>query len=405
MNGSNLIEKQSIKSLKSFYDLMAQTREVRFEIVNSLFASKDVNPPLINALKNALASLKQSLEHGFNATLGLDSSKTINVDLTYEVTEIRKDIFYLENTEDEFLKYLESLHPDFSSFVQLGVDILKGKHFNCFITDRDGTTNNYCGRYRSSIQSVYNAMFLTRFAVNTTINPIIITSAPLKDIGLVDISVNPENTIIYAASKGREFIDLAGTRKSFPIDDEKQQAINQLQHKIADLIKEPEYERFSLIGSGFQLKFGQITIARQDINNSIPESESEAFLALVKNIVKEMDPEHKNFRVEDTGLDIEIILTVSDEKAGLKDFDKGDAVKYLAKELSLNMEKGPHLICGDTGSDVPMLEAAMETTDDVWAIYVTKKSELARRVKTVCPNAVIVPEPDMLVAILNQLAT
>ena len=336
--------------------------------------------------------------------LKIDHSEKIEVDLTYEITELKKDIYYLENGESGFRSYLESMHPGFSSYVQQGLSVLAGKHFNCFITDRDGTTNNYCGRYRSSIQSIYNAVFLTRFASNTVSNPIMVTSAPLKDIGIMDVSTIPEKVIIYAASKGREFVDLSGSRRSFPVDPEKQQLIDRLNQNLTELIREPAYEKFSLIGSGLQLKFGQTTIARQDINGSIPAAESEAFLAIIKNLVKELDPFENNFRIEDTELDIEIILTISDEKAGLKDFDKADAVKYLDRELGLNMGKGPHLVCGDTSSDVPMLEAAMEKTADTWSIFVTDKPELVDRVRTVCPEAVIVPQPDILITILNQLS-
>ena len=383
---------------------MAQTREVRFDIVNQLLSFNSVTKGQYDALQSALRSLEMCLKEEHKTTLKIDGSEDIDVDLTYEITELKKDIYYLENGEDKFTSYLESMHPNFSSHVQNGVALLKGKYFNCFITDRDGTTNNYCGRYRSSIQSIYNAVFLTRFAKNATSNPIIITSAPLKDIGIVNVSTIPDKVIIYAASKGREFIDLSGTRKSYPVDNQKQQLIGRLNQELSQLIKEPTYEKFSMIGSGLQLKFGQTTIARQDINDSILEAKSKAFLALVENIVKKLDPAGENFRIEDTGLDIEIILTISDEKVGLKDFDKADAVKYLNKELNLGLGKGPHLICGDTGSDLPMLEAVMESTDDTWSVFVTQNPELADRVRAVCPNALTVPEPDILISILNQLA-
>jgi hypothetical protein len=399
-----MIKEQTIDTLKSFYNLMAQTRKVRFDIVNQLLSFNSVSKGPYDALQSALISLEMCLKEEHKTILKIDGSEYIDVDLTYEITELKKDIYYLENGEEKFMSYLESMHPNFSSHVQNGVALLKGKYFNCFITDRDGTTNNYCGRYRSSVQSIYNAVFLTRFAKNATSNPIIITSAPLKDIGIVDVSTIPDKVIIYAASKGREFIDLSGTRKSYPIDDQKQQRIGRLNQELNQLIKDPAYEKFSMIGSGLQLKFGQTTIARQDINGSIPEAKSKTFLTLVESIVKKLDPAGKNFRIEDTGLDIEIILTISDEKAGLKDFDKADAVKYLDKELNLGLGKGPHLICGDTGSDVPMLEAAMESTDDTWSVFVTRNPELADRVKAVCPNSLTVPEPDILMSILNQLA-
>jgi hypothetical protein len=383
---------------------MTRTRNTRYQAVNQLISSQGVRDKQVDVLKAALDALENSLTTEYGATLKIGGSNTIDVDLTYEITELKKDIHYLENGEDKFISYLDSLHSDFSLHVQSGVAVLKEKRFNCFITDRDGTTNNYCGRYRSSIQSIYNAVFLSRFAKNCVSSPIMITSAPLKDIGITDVSTIPEKTIIFAASKGREFIDLFGTRRSFPIEEEKQALINRLNHELNKLVQAPTYEIFSLIGSGLQFKFGQTTIARQDISGSIGAAESDAFLALIKDIVKRLDPAGDNFRIEDTGFDIEIILTVSDQKDGLKDFDKADAINYLDKELNLHMEKGPHLICGDTGSDVPMLEAAMAGTNDTWSIFVTKDHHLANRVKGVCPDAVIVPEPDVLITILNQLS-
>ncbi len=399
-----MIRKQDIDTLKSFYGLMQETRTVRAAIVNRLLSLQACEQNQIDDLKNALASLNHCCHGGYRADLFLEGSSSIQVDLFYEITELKKDIFYLESGEEPFLSYLESLHPDFSSHVQKGVKHLKGKRFNCFITDRDGTINNYCGRYRSSIQSVYNALFLARFARNTAANPIIITSAPLKDPGIVDVSTLPEQTVIYAASKGREFIDLSGVRRSFPIDTDKQQIIDRLNRRLAALVTDAEYERFSLIGSGLQLKFGQTTIARQDIGRSISDKRSQKFLDLIKRIVQELDPSSENFKIEDTGLDIEIILTVTGGDSELKDFDKKEAVKFLDRELGLNMGNGPHLVCGDTASDLPMLEATTEKNIDTWSVFVTTDPQLAEEALAICPQAVTVPEPDMLIAILNQIA-
>ncbi|MGD9085951.1 MAG: hypothetical protein PVJ41_13300 [Desulfobacterales bacterium] len=399
-----MIQKQEVDTLKSLYDLMEKTRSVRATIVERMLSFKSCEQKQIHNLKNALASLKQCSQAGYKANLTIEGSTRIQVDLFYEINELEKDIFYLKNGEEQFLSYLESLHLDFSSHVQSAVKQLKDKRFNCFITDRDGTINNYCGRYGTSIQSIYNALFLARFARNIAANPIIITSAPLKNPGIVDVSILPEQTVIYAASKGREFIDLSGTRRSYPIDSEKQQLINRLNQRLTDLVTDKEYEKFSLIGSGLQQKFGQTTIARQDISGSISEERSQKFLDVIERIVEEFDPSGENFKIEDTGLDIEIILTVADGDTGLKDFDKKEAIKFLDRELSLNMESGPHLVCGDTSSDLPMLEASMEKSIDTWSVFVTKDPKLVEKTRDVCPNAATVPEPDMLITILNQLA-
>ena len=175
---------------------------------------------------------------------------------------------------------------------------------------------------------------------------------------------------------------------------------------MSALVQQPEYEKFSLIGSGLQFKFGQTTIARQDISRTIPEDESMAFLKLMQEIVSEIDPGGTYFRIEDTGKDVEIILTVEsqDSASELKDFDKGDGVVFLDSDIGLGMEEGASLICGDTSADIPMISASLEKTQDTYAIFVTQDQELSKRVAAVCEKSVCVTEPDILVAILNRLA-
>ncbi|NNK84146.1 MAG: trehalose 6-phosphate synthase [Desulfobacterales bacterium] len=403
-----LIEKQEIRTVKQFYNLMAMTRDIRCKMVKDLFNDQPVDQDCLASLKNALLSLEDIPSEDGLKILHIDDTKKISARLLYEISELEKDIFFLQNNEKKFIDYLENLHQGFVEQVNQGIDKLKHLQFNCFITDRDGTINNYCGRYISSVQSVYNSVFLTRFAREKTSNPIIITSAPLKNPGLVDVSINPDKTLIYAASKGREYIGLDGKRKTYPIEENKQLLLDKLNKILSDLVKKPSFEMFSMIGSGLQFKFGQTTIARQDIRKSIPESESNEFLEKINHMVKEIDPGGENFKIEDTGLDIEIILTIedSDEDSGseAKDFNKADAVNFLNDALNLNMKKGPHLVCGDTSSDTPLIEATMEKSPDTWAVFVTENSELSAKVKAMCPNSLIVTQPDILVTILGFLA-
>jgi len=398
------IEKQEIRTIKQFYNLIAMTRDIRSKMVEDLFKDQPVDQDCLASLKNALLSLEDIPSEDGLKILYIDDSKKISARLLYEISELTKDIFFLENNEKQFIDYLGNIHPGFVEQVNQGIEKLKDLQFNCFITDRDGTINNYCGRYISSVQSVYNSVFLTRFAKEKASNPIIITSAPLKNPGLVDVSVNPDKTFIYAASKGREYIGLDGKRKTYPIEENKQQLLDKLNKILSDLVKKPSFEMFSMIGSGLQFKFGQTTIARQDIRKSIPESVSNEFLEKINHMVNEIDPTGKNFKIEDTGLDIEIILTIEDSSSEAKDFNKADAVYFLNDALKLNMEKGPHLVCGDTSSDTPLIEATMEKSPDTWAVFVTENSELSAKVKGMCPNSLIVTQPDILVTILGLLA-
>lgn len=395
------IKQTELKTLKDFYALMAATRQVRYNAVGALLAGDSVPDDTVQSLNNALAILEDIPELDGKRVLTLAGSRTIDLEMDYEINETRKDIFYLEEGEETFLEFLGDLHEGFDDHVAAGHDLLNGLDLNCLITDRDGTINNYCARYLTSIQSIYNSLFLSRFALNKVQRPVILTSAPLD--GLIEISVNPEGKIYYAASKGRECLDLEGRTRRLPVPPEKQEAIDALNARLTELLARPENEKYTLIGSGLQFKFGQSTVARQDIGKSVDEDESREFLATLEALTLELDPDRVNFRIEDTGLDVEIILTVETDGDGLKDFDKGDGVKYLNTELGLDMFRGPHLICGDTGSDVPMLEAALELSTATKAIYVTENEELATRIKGVSADALIVPEPDILVTILGTL--
>ncbi len=392
------------RSLKAFYQLMAATVPVRRRLTQAMLAGPEpVATADVEFLRLSLAALLGIPVENGQPVVALDQKRSIPLDLRYEIGELEKDILYLEQGEDALLDFLARLHQGFAETVAAGVEHLAGLRFNCLIADRDGTTNNYCGRYLSSIQSAYNAVFLSRFAKRLVRHPVLLTSAPLLEEGIIQVSVNPPGTFIYAASKGRECLDLNGERRSHPIPAEKQALLDALGHELATLTLRPEYEKFTLIGSGLQRKFGQLTIARQDIGGSVPEAESAAFLEIVRGLVAGADPEAAHFRIEDTGLDIEIILTQDTVQGQTKDFDKGDGVAYLDARLGLHLDQGAHLVCGDTGSDVPMLRTVLERCEETWAVFVTRNPELADTVRALCPRAFIVPEPDMLVTTLGSL--
>ena len=395
-----------IETLQEFYMLMNQTKEIRREILTLHLQRQTVTEPLIKPLSSALSLLENIPKKDDKYCLLLEENKTITLDLSYEISELKKDINFHKQSEKNFYDYLNSIHKNFLKELEQCYQLLRTIGFETFITDRDGTVNNYCGRYASSIQSIYNGLFLSRFSFNSCKKAIILTSAPLDNIGLIDLSICPKSAFIYAGSKGREYIDKNNERRQFPIKNDKQKVLNFLNDNLSQIVKEPKYKKYSLIGSGLQFKFGQTTIARQDISNSISKEESSDFLKLVSNLVSEIDPQNKFFRIEDTGLDIEIILTIENSNIfkKAKDFDKGDGVNFLDKDLNLKIKSGPCLVCGDTRSDVPMVTAAMKKTPDTWAIFVTTDESLKEEVKKECPRSIFVSTPDILVSALNNLS-
>merc|ERR1719174_741468 len=76
----------------------------------------------------------------------------------------------------------------------------------------------------------------------------------------------------------------------------------------------------------------------------------------VRQIKDEIDPDGTLLDLHDTTTDMEIFPR---SRSGLASFDKGLGVRCLNQKLELHVEKGPNLICGDTSSDLPMVEAAL----------------------------------------------
>jgi len=394
------------QTLKRFYELMESTVEVRRRMVLRYLDKGTVQNDDVSYLRQVLETLEAvPVTDEGKRVLMLEGDRGIEVDIGYETGELLKDILFFEKGEDEFAAYVESIHPGFADFVDRGVSFLADKHFTSFVTDRDGTVNNYCGRYRSSIQSAYNAVFLTRFIRNCTNNSMIITSAPLQNPGIVTLSVMPPGTFVYAASKAREFVDRDGVRRTYPVDPKGQLLLNDVNKRLVGLIQEPGNEKYGLIGSGLQFKFGETTLARQDITGAVTEEESSAFMKRVEEIVREIDPSSSYFSISDTGLDIEIVLRKgSGDDSGSKQFHKGDGMLFLDAELGLNFENGPNLVCGDTGSDMKLVEASMSKCSDTWTVFVTEEDDLIERVKATGAEAFIVPEPDILLFMFDHLS-
>lgn len=393
-----------IQTLDAFIEIMRATIPVRRKMVVDYLLEGRTDPELIRHLKRFLNTIGEVPDQEGLKLFNLFGDHTARVDVTYETEELKKDIWFFENGEQVFTEHMESINHNFFREVDRGISFLSGLEFNSFISDRDGTVNNYCGRYSTSVQSAYNAIYLARFAAGKTRNPVILTSAPLGNGGLQDISVFPEKVFHYAGSKGREYADKKGREGKFPVDDEKQKVLDALNKDLAKLVGMEKYKIFSRIGSGLQLKFGQTTIARQDIHKSVPEDRSLGFLKKIRSMVADHDPEDVYFRIEDTGLDIEIILTIDKGDEGVKDFDKGDGIDFLDSALDLRLDEGINLICGDTASDIPMVEAAMKKNGETRAIFVTKNSDIQRKVGKLCPHSMFVENPDVLVSLLNQIS-
>ncbi|MFW6372293.1 MAG: trehalose 6-phosphate synthase [Thermodesulfobacteriota bacterium] len=392
-----------MKTLEEFIQRMRDTLPVRRQAVSDILTSGRFTGS-VNPLGKTLSEIEDLPRENGRYRLEVSGLGERALDFSYETTELHRDIRFLTEGEEALAEELAAAHSGFEDRVREGIEFLSGNRFRNLFSDRDGTVNNYCARYNTSVQSAYNAVFITRYVKTQVRNAVVLTSAPLADVGIVDMSAMPEGAVILGGSKGREMKDTQGGRHRYEIPEDQAEKLSALNDRLKALLEQPEYRKFSLIGSGLQFKFGQTTVARQDINESVDPKESEKFLDTIRDLVVDLDPESRDFRIEDTGKDIEIMLTVkTEEKDDRRDFDKGDGIRFIDHTLNLGMAEGPNLICGDTGSDVPMVAAALDRCPDTRAIFVTGDEDLKQRVRAVGAACFFVETPDMLVMILNRL--
>jgi len=385
-----------------FYDAMKVLKEIRSQLLNNYLSRGEFSKDLvskINAIQNDLITLPKA--DGFYR-LRTKTSETLSVELDYELNELEKDNVFFEQGIEGLKAHLTASHPNFDVEVQQGLSFLKDNSFDYFFTDRDGTISNYCGRYLSSVQGVGNALMLSQVSKTINDRSVVITAAPLLKEGLNEVSILPKGDFILAGSKGREFLVESAHYFSLPIEDEKQAMLDQLYTELQDLLKQKEYSIFNYIGSGLQQKFGEVALARQNKDYSIPEEKSLAFKSKVIECIKKVDPEGNTLVLDDTGKDLEINLS-HDESNG-KDFNKGNGIEFIVETLGLHLKNKTVLICGDTFSDVPMLNAAQDFGARVYTIFVTQNEDLKQRVRSAVDNAFFVTSPDVLVHLLYEYA-
>ena len=392
--------------LADFYTQMRMLREVRRSIVSALLANETTEDQYISQLKKTENQLRAIPKAGNFYKLKTYDDDHVLLELDYELGEIKKDSIYLEQGQQALENHLSTIHTDFKKQVNEGVHFLRDKQFDHFVTDRDGTIANYCGRYQSSIQAIYNAMYLSDFAKVIPGKRIILSAAPLYHIGLLAISIQPKAEYVFAGSKGREFVDINGDKFYYSIDEKQEKKLKQLNQAIEKVLEKKEFSTFRYIGSGLQYKFGQTTLAHQDKNTSIAQERSLQLRKIIDQLVKDLDPDAHFFNMVDTGKDLEITLTYKKEgQDQAEEFDKGHGLNFLIRKLKMEIYGKKILICGDTASDLPMLQAAKDLQASVTCIFVTTDNALKKQVKKICPDALIVNSPDILVTILKRFAT
>nr|CDQ06812.2 Bm8807 [Brugia malayi] len=391
-----VIRSVEVKTLEDFYTIMLQTRNVRRQIVERVLKGIPMRNHFAISLKNAFDSLARSCEANttiLNLKTASDESITdyASFDIKNELDEFEKDLCFLKFIEsdnvynvEQFVDTLHAYHPKsslaFKEEVAGAVGLLyDADHFQYFFTDRDGTLKSYSCSYQASIQPAYSAVIQAQFARRCAQTCAIITTSPLMGVGILDVSTMPEGYYYYGASAGREwFIDPRNKFHDRSITAEQLKFLDKVYDTIQELLNTQEYKYFKCVGSGLQKHYGHLTIAHQDIYNSVPIEQSKMLLKKINEIVNEIDGMRRTLVVNEGSPDVKIFLKNSDGVV----FNKGHGIALLVEQTRCKLSDGNILVCGDSESDLPMVEVCLgRNPHNVYTIWVTEREDLKEKVR------------------------
>ncbi|VDP35709.1 unnamed protein product [Soboliphyme baturini] len=286
-----VIQRMDISTLQDFHNFMFQTRDIRRHIADTVLRGFAIRQHFAMSLRNAKLSLEAACHdndhHLLMVKIDQNSDRLARLNVADEIKQLQIDLDFLNFVQsddydnlEQFLHHLAKYHPtdagDFYSQVEIASSlIISGDHYQYFFTDRDGTLKSYACSYPSSIQPAYSAVIQGTFAHRCAQYAAILTSAPLLNIGLLDVFVLPDGYFSYGASIGREWY--VNATKKF-----KDSSISKTDHLLLDLVSsrierlfdQNQFQQFKWIGSGLQKHYGHITVARQDCYGSIDELKS-----------------------------------------------------------------------------------------------------------------------------------
>nr|AHY24645.1 synthase trehalose-6-phosphate [Anisakis simplex] len=399
-----VIRPTELKLLADFYHLMDKTCQVRRQIAERVLKGFAIRPHFGVSLENAKSSLENSCLTGTHKLVletdsgaddsdeGADGHLSAKFDISNEIEELEKDLEFLKfiqsdeiNNVEQFVATLGRFHPSgpdaFQEEVEKAFGLLsEGDHFDYLFTDRDGTLKSYSCSYPASIQPAYSAVIQAQFARRCAQFCAIVTTSPLMHIGILNVSTMPEGYYAYAASGGREwYMNPAMQFKDDTINEEDLALLNSME----ELLEQQEYRNFTWIGSGLQKHFGHITIARQDVNHSVPRHRSALLYKAVSKIVNEVDPTGSTLTLRESDYDLKIYTKA---KLSGRIFNKGHGIRLIERKMGLKMnQEGRILVCGDSETDLPMLEECLACSPkNVFTIWVTANPQLQKKVRDAC---------------------
>jgi hydroxymethylpyrimidine pyrophosphatase-like HAD family hydrolase len=96
----------------------------------------------------------------------------------------------------------------------------------------------------------------------------------------------------------------------------------------------------------------------------------------IQEMISQIDPTNQ-IEVKETDTDLKIFL--KSETGDI--FDKGHGIRLLVQHTKCDLSNGTILVCGDSMTDLPMLQACLEANPNgVYTVWVTTSEELRQTV-------------------------
>lgn len=133
----------------------------------------------------------------------------------------------------------------------------------------------------------------------------------MLQIGVLDVSTIPEGYYYFGASVGRDwYLDPSHKFRDTTISPNDLHLLDVIFDDINKMLLETKWRRFTWIGSGLQKHYGHITLAHQDVYNTVEKEEVILLDKEIKNIVKKHDSSGEHIMIKLTDTDIKIFLKV-----------------------------------------------------------------------------------------------
>ncbi|GMT33117.1 hypothetical protein PFISCL1PPCAC_24414, partial [Pristionchus fissidentatus] len=409
------------ETVEEFKAELYSMQEARKRIVAVVTAKKGPRLPAIedvDILSKTLAILEDSRTKD-GIRLITSASQSITINIRDEIAGLKKDIAYLrrllagasldnQSIESVFAtvhlpeilaphqpvnkeRFEEEVEGVITFLNHLVDKSLKVKPI--FITDWDGTMKNYCSQYATNLQPVYSAIGMAAFASTCTRLSAVLTAGPLKGPGILDLTALPivgekekptdpskDGPIVFSGSWGREWrLNARRVLYDDGISEEGRDTLNRLNDEMDDLLEaNDEFSQFRLVGSGVQVKVDRLTLGVQTVCNEVDNELSLRYQDAVRERMHRVDPSQQVLVFETaTELEVEVCLHSSGTV-----WNKADGIDRLLEATKNRLEEGRVLIAGDTTSDLPMLQYAMDhNPQETFALFVGQSPSLESRVR------------------------